>query len=209
MVGQSRRQRASAKIVIVVAMTLGLATAGHAGCYPPESRLSQDQIQSFLNNPAGLLVSNPSGGGGLELSILKLVASENAALPAVIKLLSSANTQQRSAIGAGLAAAAQLCLGTDQAFAGQIQTAMVEAGDRVALTAFVSSGGQQPATAAIGPGANGATAFVSGATSVTGNSPIINNSTPFIQPLGGVSGTNLFTFSGSFSPTAARRAVSP
>jgi hypothetical protein len=208
MVRQPKRQFACAKIVIVVAMTVGLATAGHAACYPPESRLPQNQIQSFLDNPAGLLASNPRGGGPLELSILKLVASDNAALPAVIKLLSSANTQQRAAIGSGLAAAAQVCLATDQAFAGQIQTAIVEAGDRVALTAFVSSGGQQTATAAIGPGADGATAFVSGTLQVTGNSN--NNNTPFIQPIvGGVGGTNFFTFNGGMSPTAAARSNSP
>jgi len=180
-------------------MSIGLTTATRAACYQPDDRLPQNQIGSFLNNPAELLVNNPAGGGGLESSVLKLVGSDNAALPAVIKLLSSANPQQRAAIGAGLAAAAQLCLASDQSFAGQIQSAIAEAGDRVALEAFVSSGGQDTATAAIGTNAPAATAFVSGFAQVTGNSN--TNNAPFVLPAGGGSrgGQNFFIITGSSS----------
>jgi hypothetical protein len=188
-----------ASTLILLATGIGLTTAVYAACYQPKDKLPQDQIQGFFNNPTELLAKNPSGGGGLESSILKLVGSDDAALPAVIKLLSSANPQQRTAIGAGLAAAAQLCLASDPSFAGQIQSAVAEAGDRVALEAFVSSGGQDTATASIGTDAPGATAFVSGFAQVTGNSNV--NSTPLFLPTGGSSGgrPNFLTFNGSSS----------
>jgi len=195
-----KRARAWITSTIILLVTgSGLTTAAYAACYKPEDKLPQDQIQSFLKNPAELLASNPLGGGGLESSILKLVGSDNAALPTVIKLLSSANPQQRAAIGAGLAAAAQLCLASDQSFAGQIQSAIAEVGDSIAVEAFVSSGGQDTATAAIGDGPS-ETAFVSGFAQVTGNSKI--NTAPFVLPTGGTGGgsgsrPNLFTFSGS------------
>jgi len=198
-----------ASAIILFAMSIGLTTTTRAACYQPEDRLPQNQIQSFLKNPAELLANNLTGGAGLESSVLKLVGSDNAALPAVITLLSSANPQQRAAIGAGLAAAAQLCLASDQAFAGQIQTAIAETGDRVALEAFVSSGGQDTATAATGAGAPAATAFVSGFSQVTGKSNI--NSAPFVLPIGGNSsggGSNMFTFSGNFNPKAATGSAS-
>jgi hypothetical protein len=186
-------------IIILLAISIGLTPAARAACYQPEDRLPQNQIQSFLNDPAELLANNPVGGGALESSVLKLVSSDNAALPAVIKLLSLANPQQRAAIGAGLAATAQLCLASDQTFAGQIQSAIAEAGDRVALEAFVSSGGQDTATAAIETNAPGATAFVSGFAQVTGNSNI--NNTRFDLPTGGGlrGGQNFFIFTGSSS----------
>jgi len=189
-----------ASTIVLVVLSIGFTKAAEAACYQPEDKLPQDQMQSFLTNPAELLTNNPMGDSGLETSILKLLGSDNAALPVVIKLLGSANPQQRAAIGAGLAAAAQLCLASDQAFAGQIQTAIAETGDRVALEAFISGGGQDTATAAIGADAPAATAFVSGFSQVTGNSKI---SAPFILPAGGSSsgsGPNLFTFSGSLSP---------
>jgi len=183
--------------MILLTMDIGLTSVASAACYQPEDKLLQHQIQSFLSNPVELLAKNPLGGGSLESSILKLVGSDNATLPAVIKLLNSANSQQRTAIGAGLAAAAQLCLASDQSFAGQIQSAIAEAGDRVALEAFISAGGQDTATAAIGTDAPSATAFVSGFAQVTGSSLI--NSTPFVQSSGGRSSggsLNFFTFSG-------------
>src|ERR1700730_18278584 len=89
---------------MLVAVSLGCTTIAHAACYPPETRLPQAQIQSFLSKPSGLLASNPCGESALTDSILKLVASDTAALPTVIQLLRSANPQQRYSIGAGLSA---------------------------------------------------------------------------------------------------------
>jgi hypothetical protein len=198
-----------ASTIFLLTTCIGFTVSAHAACYQPDDKLPQNQIETFLNNPTELLADNPTGGGSLESSILKLVGSDNIVLPAVIKLLSSANPQQRAAIGAGLAAAAQLCLASDQIFAGQIQTAIAEKGDRVALEAFITGGGQDTATAAIGAGAPAATAFVSGFAQVTGNSN--TNNAPFVLPTGASSSggsSNLFTFNARFNPKVATTGAS-
>lgn len=194
-----------AGIALFAAASIGFATAAQAACYPPENQLPRDQIENFIKNPSALLSSNPGGGGNLVSSSLKLVASDSATLPLIVQLLSGATPQQRSAIGAGLAAAVQACLVPDQAFAGEIQSQLAATGDRIALMAFVSGGGQDTATAATSPGAPASTAFVSGATQTTGNFQAINNTPLATQTTGGAGGTNLLTFSGSSSSSAAAR----
>jgi hypothetical protein len=164
------------RMILLVAASTSLASAVSAEptkCFSPESRLPQNQVQAFLNNPAELLSRFQSGGGGLTAAIRNLVATDSATLPAVIQLIGSANPRQRTAIGSGLATAAQLCLGSEQAYSGKIQTDLAATGDIAALTAFVSAGGQLTGTAAAGADAPAATAFVSGAVQVTGNS--VNN----------------------------------
>jgi hypothetical protein len=169
------------RIAALIALNVGLGTVAHAACYAPESRLSQDKVQSFLSNPTEVLASNPTGGDELIGSIRTLVASDEATLPVVIKLLSTANPHQQAAIGSGLALASRICLGTgveaDQSFAGQIQSQLAASGIGVALTAFVSDGGQETATAATGAGAPAPTAYVSGFLQVTGGSRNINSGT--------------------------------
>ncbi len=169
------------RVATLIAFNISLGSVAHAACYAPESRLSPDKVQSFLSNPTEVLASNPAGGDELISSIGKFVASDEATLPIVIKLLSSANPHQQAAIGSGLASASRICLGTgveaDQSFAGQIQSQLAATGFGVALTAFVSDGGQETATASTGAGAPASTAYVSGFLQVTGGSRNINSGT--------------------------------
>ncbi len=206
MASQFMRRGAAFKAVTLLISGLCLTTVANAGCLPPASELPQNQIQGFFGNPSALLTSNPTGGSGLENMVRALVASDNSALEPVIQLLSSANPQQAAAIGAGLAAAAQACLVPDQAFAGKIQTALAASGNRVALTAFVSAGGQESATAAID--APGATAFVSGAGQVAGNSPILNTGNVVTPATNSSGGGNFLTFTGGAGPGGVSNPVS-
>jgi hypothetical protein len=191
--------------MLVVAMGMGLTTIAQAACYPPQSQLPQNQIQSFLKDPAGLLAGNPTPDS-LSISVRDLVESDNAALPAVIQMLKSANPTQQAATGIGLAYAARACLAVDQAFAGEIQTQLGASGFGTAVTAFVSAGGQEPATASTGAGAPGATADTSGFAQVSGGS---NNTPPVLPVIGSVFVNNPFTFSGGSGGAVASRNVSP
>jgi hypothetical protein len=190
-------------------LSLGLSAAAAAACLPPASALPPARVQSFLSNPSALLASNPNGGGDLINMVRQLVASDNTTLQPVIQLLSAANVQQRTAIGTGLASAAQICLPSDQAYSGQIQTALAASGDRVAITAFVSAGGQEPATAATGAGAPGETAFVSGTLQVTGASPGGGLTPPVVTSGSAGGSTVLFTFATGAGATGASTPVSP
>lgn len=198
---------ANSRYVITTLFFFGFVTDVSAACYPPENQLPPQQVQNFLQDPPGLLRQR----GGLTGEVLKLVASDSSTLPAVVNLLDSATPQQKSAIGAGLAAAVQACLVPDQAFAGEIQSKLAEKADRIALTAFVSGGGQDNATTAIGfAGAPSETAFVSGSGQGTGNTNI-NNTPLVIQPTPTPGG---FATSLTFTPGAGpngrlRNSVSP
>jgi hypothetical protein len=204
--GITSRTRAS----MVVALSFGFTTMVQAACLPPQNQLPQNQIQSFLNDPKGLLSGSPFGGTDMSTLVGKLVASDPAALPVVIQLLSSANPQQRYSIGAGLSEAAHTCLSTDQAFAALIQSELAASGDRVAMTAFVSTGGQDTATAATGANGPAATAFTSGFAQVTGTSQNTNNTNPIFQGGTITVGGNPFSFSpGTPGTTRSNTVINP
>jgi hypothetical protein len=207
------KARIASSITISVLVAMCFMSAAEAACYPPESRLSSDKIRSFLSNPAELLANNPSGGDELVSAIRNLVASDEATLPIVIKLLRSRNPQQLGSIGSGLALASRVCLGTgleaDQIFAGNIQSQLAATGFGVAMTAFVTDGGQDTPTAATGAGAPSATAFVSGVFQVTGTFRNVDHGPP-VLPLTPPTTTSFssFTFTTTGSPRSSNRPVS-
>lgn len=184
------------------------SVSANAECYAAQYRLPQLQVQTFQTDPAALLSQFPTGGPGLVSAIRDLIASDNATLDTVIKLIATANAQQRAGIGSGLGLAMALCIGPDQAYAGQIQAAVAATGDRLAMTAFVSSSGQVTATTAISAAAP---AGLGGQTGPLSNPTALHTG---VQPAAATSGptssTNYFTFSGGPGPAVAPyRPVSP
>ena len=145
----SNRLRLRIVHALIVALGIVLGNAASAACYPESSKLANAQIDAFVKNPDALLAAYEYGGGGLVAAVRDLVASDSATLPVVIQLLKSANPQQRTSIGTGLGVAAQICLVPEQAYAGQIQAALAETADIVALTAFVAAAGQTTGTSAL------------------------------------------------------------
>ncbi len=194
--------------VALVIAGISASTSAFAECYAEKSRLPRLQVQAFQTDPAALLSQFPTGGLGLVSAIRDLVASDNATLDAVINLIATANVQQRAAIGSGLGLAMVLCIGPDQAYAGRIQSAVAATGDRLAMTAFVSTSSQVTGTSAISAavpaGAGGPTAPLSNPTALhVGAQPVASTAGP-------TSSTNYFTFSGGPGPTVAPfRPVSP
>jgi hypothetical protein len=152
----SNRLRLRIVHALIVVLGIAIGNAASAACYPAGSKLANAQIDAFVKNPGALLAAYEYGGGGLVAAVRDLVASDSATLPVVIQLLKSANPQQRASIGTGLGFAAQICLVPEQAYAGQIQAALAETADTVALTAFVATAGQTTGTSALAGNGTGA-----------------------------------------------------
>jgi hypothetical protein len=82
--------------------------------------------QQFQANPAQILASYPNGGSQMISLIRQLTLADPADLPLVIGLLPKANDAQGTAIGSGLGQAALASVSTNQAYATEIQRAVVD-----------------------------------------------------------------------------------
>src|SRR5262245_56072123 len=143
---------------LLAATALVWAGVAQAACLSDRQALPAQTVNSFLANPGSLTQQFPNGGGGMISQIRDLVASNPAALPAVMGLLANANPDQKSAIGSGLGQAARLCVRGDQAFAAAIQAAITQANDRAVTVAFTAVTGEEPlggTGAALGGGGGG------------------------------------------------------
>ena len=203
------------RIGLLAASALIWAGVAHGACLSERQALPAQTVNSFLANPGSLTQQFPSGGGAMITQVRDLVASNPAALPAVMGLLANANPDQKSAIGSGLGQAARLCVRGDQAFAGQIQTAITQANDRAVTVAFTAVTGEEPLGGiGGGPGGGGGgggqlNPIPAGATGSTGVQAIEGkqvNTTGFTYS-GGVSGgggsittTSTTPISGPVSP---------
>jgi hypothetical protein len=127
-----------------------------AAVYPPERALSAQTIQQFVADPAALLAQYPNGGPQLIAEVRDLAASDPATLKLLLGLLKSASADQASAIGTGLGQVALMAVKTDQAYAAQIQEAIVAAQNISTLVAFSAVvGGNIKLAAATGGGGGG------------------------------------------------------
>lgn len=142
--------------IIALALTAAFIPSASfaASCVEGPAKMSDSDIQAFLASPDGLLSSNVSGGLNLSNTIRQLVASDSGSLDAVIKLVSSANKSQASAIAGGLARAVQACKTVDPAYADKIQQSVATIQDTSFLEAFASAS-SQIATASLGQGVTG------------------------------------------------------
>jgi hypothetical protein len=139
--------------VAIFAAVIAWTPSASAAVYPPRQVLSANAIELFLANPKGLLGEFPNGGAQMIAKVRDLAASDPKTLDGLIGLLKSANPDQASAIGTALGQVALMAISTDQAFATQIQTAVAQAGNVSALTAFSAVVGGDIKLAATGPGA--------------------------------------------------------
>ena len=104
-----------------------LSGVAAAAVYSPQQALSAQAIQQFVADPIALLAEYPDGGGQLIARVRDLAASDPATLNPLIGLLTNANQGQATAIGTGLGQVATMAVKTDQAYAVQIQEAIVSA----------------------------------------------------------------------------------
>src|SRR6266851_3917050 len=89
----------------------------------PPQQLTPKQFQA---DPAQILASFPNGGAEMISLLRELTLADPADLPLIIGLLPKANDAQGTAIGTGLGQAALASVKTNQAYAAQIQQAVVE-----------------------------------------------------------------------------------
>jgi hypothetical protein len=156
----------------------------------PQQAPSGQTVQQFLADPSALLTQFPNGGAQMIAEIRDFAASSPEALAAIVNLLSTASADQATAIGTGLGQAALIVVKNNQAYATQIQTAVVATHNISAVVAFstVVGGDIQLAAAAGIGGAGGGGESGTGPNGATGGS---SNGTPL----------NFTTFSSSIPPT--------
>jgi hypothetical protein len=184
---------------VSVLLTAGVPQAGFA----QQANLASE----FLKNQSGILQANPAGGPGLVTVVRDLlVANPTETLDPVMKLLGSANTEQKNAIAAGLAQAAKILAGkNNQAEANKIQQAVLDTKDQDVVLAFAGAAGDQPIGAGGGAGAGsggasgGQTSALGSATGTGAAQSIDGSSTPTspFSYTSSVGGTGSTTTTGS------------
>ncbi len=133
------------------------------------AQLTSQQVNQFVADPSSLLKANQNGGGRLVSQVRDLMLSDaclpapaaphldacNQALSAIIGLLANANDAQKTAIGTGLGEAAQAMVTTNPTLANDIQTALAQSNEKIALEAYQTTVGNQAIAAAGGGGGGG------------------------------------------------------
>jgi hypothetical protein len=163
-------------LIISSRCLVGLFAVGylliHVGISPAKAALTTQQVNQFLADPTALLTQNPNGGGKLVTQVRDLMLSEpctpsptaprsaacQQALASIIGLLANSTDAQKTAIGTGLADAAQLMVPTNPTLAADIQTALATNGDKLALEAYQTTVGNQAIGSAGGGGGGTANA---------------------------------------------------
>lgn len=184
---------ASLCCAILGSALLAFAGVAHAACYAPQQQLPATIVAAFINEPGQLLWQHPRGGAQMIQQIRDLAASDPSTLPLITQLTMNASPAQKSAIGSGLAQAARVCIGTDQAFANQIQSAVAQTGDPAVITAYAAVTGERP-LAGLGAGV-GSLGAAGGQIQTLPGSPIATGPP---QPFGQSSTpTGMFTYTSS------------
>ena len=167
---------------IALTMFAGMNSSAFAAACLGPANLTTVDVGGFTANPAVLLdVSDPLV---LSSRVRALVGSSGDALLPVIEQAKKANAGQMSAIGAGLARAANSCLVPDPQFKLQIEKAVADAASAdptlapllAAFAKVLAEGG----TAALGPGASAAAATgIGNDGSIGPTGPGADDGTPF------------------------------
>ena len=143
------------------AACLGVWPVRDARALTTDSQSRSDLIAKLQTNPAQIFLD----GDGQTLTVAALISAvrdlvvaEKTALKPIIAALKLASSEEKSAIGTALGQAAQAVLKSDPPFAAEIQQALAESSDSVAILAFAGVTGNVPigATGGAAAGAGGA-----------------------------------------------------
>lgn len=133
-------------------------------CFLPPIKLPAEDVEAFLANPAALLTDYAEGGLLLSSRVRALAGSDERTLDPLLALIDTASTEQRAAIGSGLARAATACAPSSEKYAALIQEKVAALDNNELLTAFLSASNDLE-TAAIAGALGG---FVGGAPGLGG-----------------------------------------
>lgn len=195
--------------VLVTGLVLIAPGRVEAACYSEDAQLSPKVVADFTSDPGRILQQFPGGGGEMISRVRDLAASNPTTLSAILGLIPKANKEQKAAFGSALAQAARICLKPDQAYANQIQQAIVETNDQELIVAYSAASGDSP-IAAVGPAGvatGGGLGGQSGPSGVSGTGFGTVNSAPVTFGAFSLT-TPLSTLSVTSNSTPARR-VSP
>jgi len=106
-----------------------------AGCLV----IAAKDLSDFTASPHSVLEQFPEGGLVLANRVRLLAGASADTLPALLELAVIANSQQKSAIGAGLARAVDACKTINQPYSATIQNAVASLTDGDVLTAFATT----------------------------------------------------------------------
>ncbi len=135
--------------------TVVQAQADTGRCYSGIAPASPEQVQAAMVSPSQLIAKHPLGGGALSSEIRTLVVSDPAFLSVIGQVVAGSSEQQRTAIAAGLAQAANACEVVAPAVTQAIQRAIITLSDPLVERTFASITGDR-AVGATGAGGFGA-----------------------------------------------------
>ena len=143
------------KVSLLTALTLGASVvvlssnAMAASCLSGAAKASDASLEAFKADPSSVLADNASSGLPLANAIRSLAASDSDTLNQILDLANQGSSEQKAAIGAGLARAAAACTDQEPEYAAQIQVQVAGMGDAQVLAAFQTTS-SDVATAALG-----------------------------------------------------------
>jgi hypothetical protein len=124
--------RAAALAMALPAIMLGYSPV-HAGQQIPGVNVT---VADFLADPTQILQQNPKGGSRLSVEVRDLVMADPATLQSIPYLIANADKDQKIAIAAGLARAAEMAHRTNPGYAKEIQQAVAETFDQQLMSAY-------------------------------------------------------------------------
>jgi hypothetical protein len=183
------------------------STAGR--CYTGAPPASPEQLQSANMNPGQMLERFPLGGGGLSSEVRALALTDPAVLSALAPATRLASPQQKAAIAAGLAQAANACEVIAPGVTQAIQRFIVALGDTEAERTFVAITGDRAV------GAVGAGGFAAPGGGGGGGGPLGTVTTVGVgmqgsggAPQSGSAQGNRFSFAGNSATLASNSVIS-
>jgi hypothetical protein len=197
----------------VIAAALVIVVAGLQSL--PAQQPQRPTVSDFLANPGRLLQLYPNGGPGMIAEVRDLAVSDRATLQPILNLLANADKYQKIAFGRGLADAARILVRSgQQAYATEIQEAILKTKDQDVVLAFtIASGNRELGTTGGGAGGGGGAsggqtnafgqtggANSGGTTAAATTSPTGSSSTGGGGTSGGGGGGGSSTLSSSGSP---------
>lgn len=105
---------------LIASAILGVAVLAGAGAFPASAQ-QPPTVSAFLANPNQLLQQFPVGGAVMISAVEQLALADPATFKLLIGLVSSANDQQKAALGEGLTQATKIEVLTDQTLAADWQ----------------------------------------------------------------------------------------
>jgi hypothetical protein len=141
----------------LAASLLAAPTMGEARALGTDSGSRADMVAELQANPRAIF--SDADGKRMTLPALisnvrELTIAEKASLRPIVEALKLAAPDEKSAIGTGLGQAAMAVIKTDPPYAAEIQQALAETTDQVAILAFAAVTGNVP-TGAVGSGGAG------------------------------------------------------